>query len=139
MKKVKFCISTVLVCALFFATSTFAVARSSDQIAIYTMDVTATGNGRIAIMFSVTGADFMNQIGAKSIDVYERESTGWETAVSYDADDFGMTASNVTKYGNTKYFYGEPGEEYKIEVTIFAEDKYGDSDSRSKTFYITAE
>ena len=103
MKKVKSCISMILVCALFFATSTFAVARSSDQIAIYTMDVTATGNGRIAIMFSVTGADFMNQIGAKSIDVYERESTGWETAVSYDADDFGMTASNVTKYGNTKY------------------------------------
>lgn len=138
MKKVKFCISTVLVCALFFAASTFAAARASDQIAIYTMDVTATGNGRIAIMFSVTGADFMDQIGAKSIDVYERESTGWEIAVSYDAEDSGMTASNVTKYGNTKYFYGEPSEEYKIVVTIFAEDKYGDSDSRSKTFYVTA-
>ena len=139
MKKAKIFSSVVLVCALFMVMSPFAFARASSQIDIYSMDVTATGNGKIAIMFSVTGAGFMDQIGAKSIDVYERESTGWETAVSYDADDFGMTASNVTKYGNTKYFYGEPGEEYKIEVTIFAEDKYGDSDSRSKTFYITAE
>ena len=139
MKKAKVFSCFVLVCALFMIMLPFASARASSQIDIYTMDVTATGNGKIAIMFSVTGTGFMDQIGAKSIDVYERESTGWETAVSYDADDFGMTASNVTKYGNTKYFYGEPGEEYKIEVTIFAEDKYGDSDSHSKTFYITAE
>ena len=138
MKKAKVFSSIVLVCALFMVMSPFALARASSQIDIYSMDVTATGNGKIAIMFSVTGAGLMNRLGAESIDIYESGASGWEPADSFDADDLGMTASNAFKYGNTKYFYGKAGKEYKIVVTIFAEDKNGDSDSRSKTFYVTA-
>ena len=138
MKKLKVFSSILLVCALFMVISPFAAARASSQIDIYTMDVTATRNGRIAIMFSVTGAGFMDRLGAESIYIYESESTGWEKVDSFDADDPGMTASNAAQYGNTKYLYGKPSTEYKIVVTIFAEDKNGDSDSRSKTFYVTA-
>ena len=138
MKKAKVFSSIVLVCALFMVMLPFASARASSQIDIYSMDVTATGNGKIAIMFSVTGAGFMDQIGAKSIYIYESGVSGWKRVDSFVADDPGMTASNATQYGNTKYFYGKAGTEYKIVVTIFAEDKNGDSDSRSKTFYVTA-
>ena len=138
MKKAKVFSSIVLVCALFMAISPFALARASSQIDIYSMDATATGNGKIAIMFSVSGAGFMNRLGAESIYIYESGASGWEVADSFDVDDPGMTATNTIKYGNTKYFYGKAGTEYKIVVTIFAEDKNGDSDFRSKTFYVTA-
>lgn len=139
MKKVKTCITMVFVCAIFMATSTFAQARASEQLAHYMMDVTSTGNGRIAIMFSVTGTDFMERIGAESIYVFERKTIGWGEAESWHADDPGMTRENSAKHGNTVYFNGESGKEYRIIVTIFAEDKDGESDSRSKTFTITAE
>lgn len=139
MKKTKIFSIILLVSALFIIMSPFAAARASSQIDIYSMDATATGNGKIAIMFSVTGAGFMDRLGAESIYIYEYESSGWEMVGSYDANDSGMTASGVTKYGNTKYFYGDPGTEYKIVVTIFAEDENGDSDSRSKTFFVTAQ
>jgi hypothetical protein len=139
MKKSRALVSMVLVYALFMLVSPFAAARASSQIDIYGMDVTSTGNGKIAIMFSVTGTNIMKRLGAESIYIYESNGTGWKLADSYNANDSGMTASNVAKYGNTKYFYGNAGTKYKIEVTIFAEDKNGDSDFRSKTFYVTAQ
>lgn len=139
MKKIKSCIILLMVCVTCLASSTFASARASAQIDYYTMDVTSTGGGRIAIMFSVTGANIMNELGAESIYIFERATLGWELADSFDKDDPNMTKTNAIKYGNTVYFNGESGKEYRIIVTIFAEDKDGESDSRSKTFSITAE
>lgn len=139
MKKIKSCITLIIVCTLFMANTTFASARASEQISFYMMDVTSTGNGRIAIMFSITGTNFMDRIGAQSIYVLERKAYGWDIAESWDADDPGMIEENAAKHGNTIYFNGESGKEYRIVVTVFAEDEYGESDSRSKTFNITAE
>lgn len=138
MKRVKGFISVVLVCALFTATSIPALARASSQIDAYYMDVTSTGNGEIAIMFSVTGNGMMDRLGAESIRIFERGTYGWELADSFDEDDPNMVGTNSPKYGNTVYFQGEPGEQYQVIVTIFAEDENGDSDSRSKTFTVTA-
>lgn len=139
MKKIKKLFCMAFVCALCITMSPFAAARASSQIDIYTMDVTSAGGGKIAIMFSVTGTNVMKRLGAESIYVYERDIIGWKVAEKFDVDDPDMTKYNATKYGNTIYFNGESGEEYKVIVTIFAEDKNGDSDSRSKTFSITAE
>jgi hypothetical protein len=138
MKKVKCCISLLLVCALFAATSVSAFARASEQINSYYMDVTPAGDGEIAIMFSVTGNGMMERLGAKSIRIFERGTYGWELTDSFDEDTPDMVEANSPQYGNTIYFQGEPGEQYQIIVTIFAEDKNGDSDSRSKTFTVTA-
>ena len=138
MKSVKRCVSLILACALLVATSSFAAARASAQIDIYEINAKATGNGRIAIMFSVIGSNFMEQIGAESIFIYERAAIGWDLAERYNKDDPGMSANNAVKFGNTIYFDGESGKEYRIIVTIFAEDKDGESDSRSKTFTLTA-
>ena len=41
MKKVKYCISMVLVCTLFFATASFAAARASAQIDYYNINAIA--------------------------------------------------------------------------------------------------
>ena len=138
MKKAKGFMSFLLVCALFAATSVPALARASSQIDAYYMDVTPTGNGEIAIMFSVTGNGMMDRLGAESIRIFERGTYGWESADTIDEDEPNMVKTNSPKYGNTVYFQGVSGEQYQIIVTIFAEDENGDSDSRSKTFTVTA-
>ena len=89
-------------------------------------------------MFTVTAPRFMEELGAESICVYERATLGWDLVEIMDKDDSGMTAHDAMRHGTTVYFNGESGKEYRIVVTIFAEDKDGESDSRSKTFSITA-
>ena len=80
----------------------------------------------------------MESLGAESIFIYERGAIGWELADRFLKTDPGMTADNAVKYGTTVYFNGESGKEYRIIVTVFAEDKDGESDSRSKTMTLTA-
>ena len=81
MKKVKGFISFLLVCTLFAAVSISASARASEQIDSYKMNVASTGNGEIAIMFSVTGNGMMERLGAESIRIFERGTYGWELTV----------------------------------------------------------
>ena len=138
MKKIKLCITLVLTCAIFVATSSFAAARASAQIDYYMINAKAIGDGEIAIMFSVTAPNFMEEIGAESIYIYERATLGWDLADIMDKDDPGMTAHDAIKHGTTVYFNGETGKEYRVIVTVFAEDKDGESDSRSKTITLTA-
>ena len=49
-----------------------------------------------------------------------------------------MTRRFGASHTNSIYFDSEKGVEYKVVVTIFAEDDDG-RDSRSKTFYVTGE
>ena len=56
----------------------------------------------------------------------------------FDKDDPDMTVTDAIKHGTTIYYNGESGKEYRIIVTVFAEDKNGESDSRSKTMSVTA-
>lgn len=118
--------------------STFASAtgipRASDQIDNYRIDVIPNGSGALAIEFSVTGTDIMSKIGAKKITVYERTGTTWAIVESLNQYDTNMSSGNVSKYGNTIYFYGQAGTEYKVSVTIFAQDGSGVEDSRVKEF-----
>lgn len=72
---------------------------------------------------------------ALSIKIYENGTTLVE---SLNKDDSGMSKKNATSYANTIYFDGETGTRYRVEVSVFAEDAGGDSDSRSKTVTLTA-
>ena len=138
MKKVKYCISMVLVCTLFFATASFAAARASAQIDYYNINAIASGGGEIAIRFSITAPNYMRELGAESIYIYERGTFGWDLVEKFDKDDPDMTVTDAIKHGTTIYYNGESGNEYRIIVTVFAEDKNGESDSRSKTMSVTA-
>lgn len=139
MKKIKCCVSMVLVCVLFVAISSTAAARASAQIDYYSIDATTVSDGRLAIKFSVTGANIMKRLGAESIYIYERTGYGWQLIDSFDKDDSGMTGTNAIRYSNVVYYDGEAGRDYRVVVTIFAEDKYGESDSRTKTITLLAQ
>ena len=113
------------------------VYRASEQLTSYSINVKPIGGGRLAISFSVDGTGKMTRIGAKRIVVHQKVGGTWALANSLDQDDAGMISNNSYYHGNTIYYNGISGEEYRVEVTIFAEDASG-SDSRTQTFYVTA-
>lgn len=121
-------------CAM-VSTSLAAPARASDQINSYDIYVIPTAN-TLNVGISVSGNAVMNKIGCESIEVYEKSGSGWELKESLDEDDEGMSSTNVPRHRNTIPCDGEEGVEYKVVVTIFAEDDEA-RDTRSKTFFVT--
>lgn len=78
----------------------------------------------------------MNKLGCESIKVYEKSGSRWISCETWDEDDTGMSRSNGAMYANTIYCDGDADVEYKVVVTIFAENDAG-RDTRSQTFYVT--
>lgn len=122
---------------IFFLTvPTFAVEpKASQQISIYSMNVTPATD-KLNVKFSVTANGPANKVGCESIYVYEKSGTKWIYVDSRDEDDLGMSKSGQFAYGNNIYFDSESGTEYKVVVTIFAENDEG-RDTRTKTFFVT--
>lgn len=139
MKKTKFLISiiTVLSIALLTFPAVAASARASDQISMYRMYV-STSKGSIDVEFSITGTGTMNKIGCQSVYVYKHEGDSWRYVQRLLEDDEGMSKSNTFTHKNMVCCTGEAGVEYKVVVTVFAEDDAG-RDARTKTFYVTGE
>lgn len=139
MKKCRICAAIFALALLFSITATAVAPRASNQIGSYDIIVTPQGRGKISIDFSVDGVGSMRNIGASKIVVYQSQgSSTWRTVKVFDKFDSGMTKSDINKYGSTVYFSGVSGEDYRVTVTIFAEDYSGNSDSRTQTFYVTA-
>lgn len=77
----------------------------------------------------------MKQIGVEEIRIYEN---GTRLVENLSKDDSGMSKKSATSYANTIFFDGVSGTQYRVEVSVFAEDMNGSSDSRSKTVTLTA-
>ena len=136
MKLVKRMVPLLLACALIMATPAFA--RASDQISSYYIDATPMGNGEIIIEFSITAPFYMQEIGAKSVSVFEVTSTNFVPKATYTTEDDHMISTDTWVHDDYVTFYGEAGKEYYIIVTIYAKDYDGGSDSRHEDFMITA-
>lgn len=137
MKKNRF-ISIMLIVVVLSAltVSTIAVQYSSDQINTYSVDVKNRMN-TIDVILSVTGTSTMNKLGCESISIYEKTDTRWTLSdeLSLSENDSGMSKYNATFYRNTIYCNKSSATEYKVVVTVFAEDDQG-CDIRTKTFYV---
>lgn len=124
-----------VMCLMTMTISAFAVeARASEQISQYSMDAT-NSSGTIKVYFSVSSLKTKTKIGCSSIYVYEKSGTRWSLVESLTEDDFGMSRTNTFSHKNTIYCASEAGVDYKVVVTIFAEDST-DRDTRTKTFYV---
>lgn len=138
--KLKRCVSFALVfiCMFTLTISAYAIEdRASDQISLFDISVTST-SGTLNVKFSVSGTTLMDKIGCESIKVYEKSGTRWTLVDSADEDDQGMTQYNSRIQKNTIQFDSESGVEYKVSVTVFAENSSG-RDNRTRTFYVTGE
>ena len=137
MKKHKIITSIcALICILSLIIPTSAaITRASDQIRLYWADAVVT-KGAINVEFSITGKNIMNKIGCESIYIYKTLDTRWIYVNSKTEDDSGMIKTQKSGHTNTIVFNGSAGVEYKVVVTVFAENDAG-RDSRSQTFYVT--
>lgn len=128
-------ITVSVICIIALIIPTFAIeTRASDQIRIYHMNVDPIA-GSLSVQFSVTGNGHMNKLGCESIKVYEKSNSRWVLTESLNEDDDGMSRSGVSQK-NTIYCNSSANVEYKVVVTIYAEDDNG-RDSRTQTFYVT--
>lgn len=124
-------------CVLLLAVPAFAAeTRESAQIKLYWIDVT-TRSGNIIVQFSISGNKTMNKIGCESIKIYSPIGDRWYLVDSLYEDDEGMSRAGIAQK-NTIYRVGAVGAEYKVVVTLFAEDDAG-RDTRTQTFYVTGQ
>ncbi len=137
MKKNRFISIMLVVIALSALTvSAFEVPYLSSQINTYSIDVKDRTN-TIAVILSVTGNTSMNKLGCESISIYEKTGTRWTLSdeLSLSENDSGMSKYDAISYRNTIYCNKSSATEYKVVVTVFAEDGQG-RDTRTKTFYV---
>lgn len=129
-----------LITICIFSLTAFANASTyaSAQITSYAINAGSSSNGEIFVDFAITGAGLMKKIGAERIAIYERTSSGWESVVTYQEDDDGMSTYDDYIFGNSIYYPAVSGVEYQVIVTVFAEDYGGGFDSRTRFFTFTA-
>lgn len=123
------------VCMFLLAVPAFAGTLASSQICLYDITVTPITDS-LYIKFSISGNTMMDKIGCESIYVYEKSGSRWNLVNSWDEDDEGMSRSNARSNKNGKYSSSETGVEYKVVITVYAEDSNG-RDTRTKTVYVT--
>ena len=138
MKQIRRCVSILLACMCLLTSTAFASEMASDQITMYSIYVAPAGDGQIGIEFTITAPRIMEEIGAKKITIYEITPSGYKFRDEYIKDDAGMIATDSWVQANTLYFDGVAGKTYYVTVTVFATDYDGGSDSRSRSFTVTA-
>ena len=131
-------IATILsvICIIVLVIPSFAVdTRASDQIKLYGMEV-YTGDGTLDIEFYISGKGVMDKIGCESIYLYKKINGGWSYVTHLLENYSGMSETNAGAHGNNIYIDCDDGIEYKVVVTLFAENSAG-RDSRTDVFFVT--
>lgn len=133
MKKAKI-ISVVLCIAILVTLPAYAVTdRASDQLLRYYVDVTS-GNDEILVSVNVIGMIDVTRAGIEHISVYEKYGSSWTLFDERFENDSSM-AVNARTYLDTVHIDATNDKEYRVDVTIFAENSEG-RDTRSFIRYI---
>ena len=122
----------VLIMIFVFPANAFAVEpRASDYLEAYIAYVYPAGWGKVQVWLSVDGTDYMDEIGALEIQLYEStDNENWTWVKTFDYTDYpDMLAYNdYTHTGHVQY-NGTIGRYYKAYVCVWA-GKNGDGDTR---------
>ena len=140
--KHKRAISFVLVLMLIFAMSVSAFAiegRASDQIHMTSINVISKLS-KVIVSTTIFGTNTMNKIGTESIYVWKQVSDGWlliyDLKEDEDYEEEHMFDEDTIGFGEDYYFDSVAGVNYRVDVTLFAEDDRG-RDTVSGTYYVT--
>lgn len=124
-----------IVCLVLLSTSAVQASETaSDQIMSWGMDVTL-GSGTIDVEFGITGNGIMNKLGCEYIYVYTKNGSDWDDYTYRTEYNTGMSKYNSGTHSNVIYIPCSDDMEYKVVVTVFAENDEG-RDSRTRTFFI---
>lgn len=91
--------------------------RDSAFFSSYGTTLSRQGGGTIKIVFTANGMNICNTLGVATYQVERLDDEGhWEDCSGL-LD--GQTGSNVGSYTFSRYFYGMPGEVYRVKVTFY--------------------
>lgn len=125
-------VAIVLVVAIVFPINAMAAdARASDYLTSYSAYLYPAGWGKIQIWFEVDGTNYMDEIGALEIQLYEsKDNEAWTWVKTFDYPDYSsMLGYNNYYHDNYVEYNGTIGRYYKAYVCIWA-GKDGDGDTR---------
>lgn len=106
-------------------------ARASYYLDSYQAYVYPAGSGEVQVWFSVTGVDYMDEIGALSIHLYEStDNTNWTSVKTFRHSVYTnmLTEDDIQHVSHVSY-QGVAGRYYKAYVCIWA-GKDGSGDTR---------
>lgn len=105
--------------------------RASYYLDSYNAYPYSAGLGKIQIWFSVTGVDYMDDLGALTIQIYEsKDNSTWTWVETYtNGTTPSMLAQDEIYYMSYVEYQGTIGRYYKAYVCIWA-GKDGDGDTR---------
>ena len=110
-----------------------ASLHSSLYLDAYSAWLTPKRGGAIVVAVDVQAVGYMDEIGAKRIEIFESKNQGktWTTKKIYlNYITPGMYVTDAFYYYDDPVtYYGTPGYEYYADVTVYAVDSTG-SDSR---------
>lgn len=110
---------------------TTPVPRASNYLNSYNSYIYPAALGKIQVWFTVTGVDYMDDIGALTIKIYEsKDNQTWTWVDTYKHDSTsGLLGYNKIYHSGHVEYQGTIGRYYKAYVTIWA-GKDGDGDTR---------
>ena len=110
----------------------FAVEpRASDYLEAYGAYIYPAGWGKVQVWFEVDGTNYMDEIGALEIKLYEsKDNETWTWVKTFDYTDYsGMLGYNDYYHAGHIEYNGVIGRYYKAYVCVWA-GKNGDGDTR---------
>lgn len=124
-------VALLLVVSMSFPVTVSAVEpRASDYLDSYQTYVYPAGNGEIQVWFNVTADNYMDEIGALTIELYEsKDNTTWTRVKTYLYTDYpSILAYNKVYHSGHVTYQGIVGRYYKAYVCIWAgENGAGDT------------
>ena len=117
-----------------------AAVRASDYFAYTDAVAYAEENGKILIEADACATDIMDEIGVKSITIYEKQSNGYyddvKTYTRYNTS--GMISTNNYEHFKSITYQGTIGKKYYAEIAFYAKDSEGNETLYSNTNVVTA-
>lgn len=121
-------------------TANAAITRASDYFWYTEISAVPTENGEFLVEFDINATKTMEEVGAKSIYIYEQQSDGKyelvETFTRYNTD--GLIDTNTACAYGRVYYQGTPGVKYFATVALYAKDSDGSETKYRDTRVITA-
>lgn len=125
-------VAIILIVVCIFPINTMAVEpRASDYLLGYSAYVYRAGWGKIQVWFDVTGVNYLDEIGALEIQVFEsKDNSTWTWVDTYMHTDYpDMLGYNDFSHSGHIQYNGTIGRYYKAYVCIWG-GKNGAGDTR---------
>lgn len=124
-------ISLVLPATSYASATNELTPRASDYLSSYNTYIYNAALGKIQVYFNVTGVNYMDEIGALTVRIYEskdQETWTWVYTMQHTSQSSMLGYDKVFHADHVDY-QGSVGKYYKAYVTIWA-GKNGNGDTR---------